>query len=76
MTAAIFGLKVLPTKVSRAEVESIIDRHPIHTEVANLRGWTSQNQSELTKIREEIVGLRTDVAALTATLRALIQKQQ
>jgi len=73
VTATLFALKVLPEKVTRREVEEMLDRQPLHTDMRHLRSLTDGNARELAGIREELVGLRTDVTRLTATLEAVLK---
>lgn len=76
VTISVFAMKVLPQKVTRREVAEMISTDPLHTKIAHLEGQSQWSREELTAIRREIMGLRTDLARFTGVLETLIRDRE
>jgi hypothetical protein len=73
VSLAVVALKVLPYKVSRKEVEVMIEKQPLQFQYQFLAHMVEGQHMELEGIRAELVGLRQDVTKLTTTLELTLK---
>lgn len=71
---AVVSITVLPRKVSRDEVQSMLDRLPLHERLGSLEERFDKESDKLESIRQEIVLLRQDVVELTTTLGMIVKR--
>lgn len=71
---AVLALKVLPNKVTRAEVQEMLKCQPLQFRYETLSRIVEGSQTELKGIWGEIVGLRQDITRLTTTLELTLKK--
>lgn len=73
VSLAAIALRVLPYKVSRKEVEVMIEKQPLQFQYQFLTHMVEGQHLELEGIRAELVGLRQDVTKLTTTLELTLR---
>lgn len=73
VSLAFIALKVLPGKVSRKDVQEMIETQPLQFQYQALLERVNQGHVTMVSIREEIVGLRSDVVRLTTTLELVLR---
>lgn len=76
VSLAILALRVLPHKVSRTEVEKMLENQPLNFQVRIMQELVMQDRAELRAIRQELVGLREDVARQTALLEGVLRDRK
>ena len=72
-SVAFIALRVLPGKVSRKDVQEMIEKQPLQFQYQALLERVNQGHVTMVSIREEIVGLRSDVVRLTTTLELVLR---
>jgi hypothetical protein len=75
VSLAVLALKILPSKVDRKDVAKMLEDQPLHFQVGLMRDLALEDRAELRGIRQEIVGLREDVARQTALLEGLLRNR-
>lgn len=73
VSLAVIALRVLPYKVSRREVQEMLEKQPLTYQYQFLAHMVESQHLELAGIREELVGLRQDVTKLTTTLELTLR---